>query len=90
MLTWAGPDAFIIVWVPARYAMREALEITRAEGLEALWARHNTAHQRLWAGLKPLGLQPFVEKEEDRLISVNTIKVRLASEGRRGSKQGPH
>ena len=64
--------------VHGRYALREAREITRAEGLEALWKRHNEVHQRLWAGLKPLGLQPFVAKDDDRLISVNTILVRLA------------
>lgn len=57
------------------YAMREALEIARGEGLEALWQRHNEMHQRLWAGLTPLGLQPFVQKDEDRLISVNTVLV---------------
>ena len=58
-----------------RYAMREALEITRGEGLESLWKRHYRVHQRLWAGLKPMGLQPFVQKDEDRLISVNTVLV---------------
>ncbi|KAK9796979.1 hypothetical protein WJX73_006302 [Symbiochloris irregularis] len=57
------------------YAMREALEIAREEGLEQLWARHNAMHKRLWDGLKSMGLEPFVEKQADRLISVNTIKV---------------
>lgn len=57
------------------YAMREALSIVSEEGLESLWARHLAAHNQLWEGLSSLGLQPFVEKEEDRLITVNTIKV---------------
>ena len=29
----------------------------------------------LWEGLSKMGLEPFVEREEDRLITVNTIKV---------------
>lgn len=32
-------------------------------------------HNLLWDGLKSMGLQSFVEKDEDRLITVNTIKV---------------
>ena len=32
-------------------------------------------HHQLWDGLKSLGLKSFVEKDEDRLITVNTIKV---------------
>jgi len=31
---------------------------------------------QLWEGLSALGLKPFVEKPEDRLVTVNTIKVR--------------
>ncbi len=37
---------------------------------------------RLWDGLRSMGLKPFVEKDEDRLITVNTIKVRCILEGR--------
>jgi alanine-glyoxylate transaminase/serine-glyoxylate transaminase/serine-pyruvate transaminase len=57
------------------YAMREALAIVSEEGLDSLWARHLAAHNQLWEGLTSLGLKPFVEKEQDRLITVNTIKV---------------
>ncbi|KIZ02593.1 Serine--pyruvate aminotransferase [Monoraphidium neglectum] len=57
------------------YAMREALAIAGDEGLEAMWARHSQAHRDLWEGLRALGLEPFVEKDADRLITVNTIKV---------------
>ncbi|KAG2495109.1 hypothetical protein HYH03_006719 [Edaphochlamys debaryana] len=57
------------------YAMREALQIVAEEGLEPMWARHQEMHHRLWDGLRSLGLKPFVEKEEHRLITVNTIKV---------------
>ena len=38
--------------------------------------RHRAMHELLWAGLTPLGLKPFVENADDRLITVNTIKVR--------------
>ncbi|KAG2427967.1 hypothetical protein HXX76_011954 [Chlamydomonas incerta] len=57
------------------YAMREALAIVSEEGLESLWKRHQEMHHRLWDGLRSMGLKPFVEKDEDRLITVNTIKV---------------
>jgi alanine-glyoxylate transaminase/serine-glyoxylate transaminase/serine-pyruvate transaminase len=57
------------------YAMREALAIVSEEGLESLWARHLAAHNQLWEGLSSMGLKPFVENEQDRLITVNTIKV---------------
>jgi alanine-glyoxylate transaminase/serine-glyoxylate transaminase/serine-pyruvate transaminase len=57
------------------YAMREALSIVSEEGLDSLWARHLAAHNQLWEGLSSLGLKPFVENEQDRLITVNTIKV---------------
>ncbi|KXZ49207.1 hypothetical protein GPECTOR_22g797 [Gonium pectorale] len=57
------------------YAMREALALVAEEGLESMWARHQAMHKRLWDGLRGMGLKPFVEKDEDRLITVNTIKV---------------
>ncbi|KFM28006.1 Serine-pyruvate aminotransferase, mitochondrial [Auxenochlorella protothecoides] len=57
------------------YAMREALAIVAEEGLEAGWARHAAAHDQLWAGLTELGLEHFVPAPEDRLVTVNTIKV---------------
>ena len=57
------------------YAMREALALVAEEGLPAMWARHEAAHQQLWEGLAALGLQPFVEDPKDRLATVNTIRV---------------
>ncbi len=58
-----------------RYGIREALGIASEEGLESMWERHRRLHLRLWEGLNELGLEPFVEKEQYRLVSVNTIKV---------------
>ena len=40
-----------------------------------MWERHRRLHLRLWEGLTELGLEPFVEKQQYRLASVNTIKV---------------
>lgn len=36
-------------------------------------------YRLLWGGLVSLGLQPFVEAEEDRLATVNTIKVMMVA-----------
>lgn len=57
------------------YAMRESLAIVSEEGLSATWERHRRLHHHLWDGLKGMGLQPFVEKESDRLVTINCIKV---------------
>ena len=60
----------------ARYAMREALAVIGEDGLENLWERHARLHKELWAGLKEMGLEPFVEDSAERLVTVNCIKVR--------------
>jgi alanine-glyoxylate transaminase/serine-glyoxylate transaminase/serine-pyruvate transaminase len=57
------------------YAMREALAIVAEEGLDSMWRRHTAMHQRLWQGLRDLGLEPFVKADEFRLATVNTIAV---------------
>ena len=64
-----------------RYGLREALAIVAEEGLENMWARHTKVAQHLWTGLSDLNLEPFVEKPEDRLITVNTIKACPCSHG---------
>ncbi|MBV9354756.1 MAG: alanine--glyoxylate aminotransferase family protein [Chloroflexi bacterium] len=57
-------------WSPARvnhhtaptsmvYALREALRLVDAEGLEARWARHQQAGDALAAGLRAMGLELF-------------------------------
>ena len=73
----SNPDQ-LVCWEICRFGMREALAIASAEGLESMWARHRALHLHLWEGLSEMGLEPFVEKEQYRLVSVNTIKVRLA------------
>lgn len=32
-------------------------------------------HHLLWDGLKSMGLKPFVQDDDERLITVNTITV---------------
>lgn len=42
---------------------------------ESLWAKHKRLSEDLWKGLRKMGLEPFVEDPDDRLCTVNTIKV---------------
>ena len=62
-----------------RYGVREALAIMAEEGLEKCWARHEKLHKDLWKGLTAMGLEPFVENPDDRLVTVNTIKAYISS-----------
>ena len=55
--------------------MREALALVGEEGLDNMWARHKRLADDLWKGLGEMGLQPFVENPDERLVTVNTIKV---------------
>lgn len=55
--------------------MREALAIVAEQGLESMWKRHTEMGKYLWAGLNEIGLEPYVQTQEDRLITVNTIRV---------------
>jgi len=57
------------------YALREALRICVEEGLEARWERHRVNQLALVAGLEAMGLQMFVEKPQDRLVTVTAVKI---------------
>jgi len=57
------------------YAMREALRAVLEEGLEARWERHSRNQRALIAGLESMGLQMFVTKPEDRLVTVTAINI---------------
>lgn len=57
------------------YAMREALAVVTGQGLESMWLQHRACHEQLWAGLSELGLEPYVPNPDERLVTVNTIKV---------------
>ena len=57
------------------YALREAMRIVLEEGLEARWERHRINQLALVAGVEAMGLQMFVEKPEDRLVTVTAVKI---------------
>ena len=59
--------------------MREALAISAEEGLKEQWERHENMHHLLWDGLKSMGLKSFVQNDDERLITVNTITVCLSA-----------
>jgi len=72
------------------YALREALRLTLAEGLEPRWRRHEEAHRALAEGLERLGIELLVAAAE-RLpvlnalvapsgIDENSVRLRLLQE----------
>ena len=56
--------------LPLLYAYREALTIILEEGLQNVYKRHKICSDALYSGLSAIGLTPYVEKEEDRSISI--------------------
>lgn len=75
---WFGKDKRIYhhtALISVCYGMREALQIVGETGLEPIWAQHERLYHKLWDGLGKMGLKPFVENPNDRLVTVNTIKV---------------
>ena len=56
------------------YALREALRLVRAEGIEARWARHERYATALRDGLWALELEPVVEADA-RLPSLTTARL---------------
>ncbi|ALC48637.1 Spat [Drosophila busckii] len=57
------------------YGLREALTHFCAMGLKSVVQRHVECSARLQLGIEELGLEMFVQREADRLPTVNTIKV---------------
>jgi aspartate aminotransferase-like enzyme len=63
-------------WTPALpqiYGLHEALRIMRGEGLETLFARHETMTRMLRAGLAAIGLRPVVTDEAIASRSVTAV-----------------
>lgn len=60
--------------VNALYGLHESLSRLLAEGLEAAWARHRAAHERLVERLEEMGFA-FVVDAEHRLPQLNTVWV---------------
>jgi alanine-glyoxylate transaminase / serine-glyoxylate transaminase / serine-pyruvate transaminase len=57
------------------YGMREALRLVLEEGLEARWERHLRNQQALVAGVEAMGLDLFVAKPAERLVTVTAVKI---------------
>jgi len=56
--------------LPLLYAYREAITMMLEEGLQNVYKRHKVCSDALYSGLSAIGLTPYVEKEEDRSISI--------------------
>lgn len=60
--------------VNSLYALHESLVALKNEGLEQAWARHQSMHNKLKAGLEKLGFT-FVVAEGSRLPQLNAIYI---------------
>lgn len=60
--------------INALYGLHEALVILQEEGLEASWARHQSNHLALRAGLEAMGLGLLVP-EDERLPQLNAVEI---------------
>ena len=60
--------------ITMNYALHEALRLVLEEGLEARWARHQRAHEKLKAGLAKLGLS-ITSQEGHQLWQLNAVGV---------------
>jgi alanine-glyoxylate transaminase/serine-glyoxylate transaminase/serine-pyruvate transaminase len=56
------------------YALREALELVKEEGLAKRWARHREVAEVFWKQIEALGLEMLVAHDY-RLPTLTTIKV---------------
>ncbi len=56
------------------YGLREALRIIAEEGLEKRFARHQSNHRALVAGIEAMGLSMLVP-EAERLPMLNTVRI---------------
>ncbi len=57
------------------YALREALAVIAAEGIENRWERHRRNHLALVAGLEAMGMRMFVPDPAKRLTMLNAVRV---------------
>jgi len=56
------------------YALREALQLVREEGLQSRWQRHDRCHRSMMIGLQAMGLAPFAQYGH-WLPSLNAVRV---------------
>ena len=60
--------------INALYGLHESLVALQEEGLENAWARHQRNHEKLKAGLAPLGISFFVDAAY-RLPQLNAVRI---------------
>lgn len=60
--------------VNALYGLHESLVALQEEGLENAWARHQANHEKLKAGLEPLGIS-FLVDAPYRLPQLNAVRI---------------
>ena len=65
------------------YGVHEALRLVVEEGLEARWERHLHNQRALIAGLEAMGLELFVKKPADRLVTVTAVNIPAGVEDRK-------
>lgn len=61
--------------ITMNYALREGLRLVLEEGLEERWERHRRNHLALVAGLEAMGLSMKVERDGERLWTLNAVTV---------------
>lgn len=71
---WLDRKYHHTISAPLVYALHTALGEVEEEGLESRWVRHESAHQRLVAGLLALGIN-LLPDPADRLWSLNAVQV---------------
>jgi len=73
---WSGAQRVYHHTAPINmlYGLYAALQLVQDEGLDAVFARHRAAHERLVAGLQTMGLSMFVDPA-CRLPMLNSIRV---------------
>lgn len=57
------------------YGLREGIAIACEEGLDSLIVRHAEMSRRFEKGILDMNMEMFVEKEVDRVPTVNAVKI---------------
>ena len=68
------------------YGLREAIAQVCAQGLKNVIQRHKDCSERLQYALEDIGLEMFIPNANDRLSTVNTIKVPIGVDWRKVSE----
>lgn len=61
--------------VPALYGLREAIAEIIEQTLEGFQERHADNAQRLYEGLLNIGLELYVERPQERMPSITSVRI---------------